>query len=252
MSSKSYWVAGNHAVRTVLNLGPERVLKVICAGPLSGDQQDISQQLKILGLRHELLDKQRLSLLVGSEQHQGIALQVRAKRELGDSDLVQKLAAGTAMTPWLFLVLDQVQDPHNLGACLRTADAAGADGLIVPKDNSAPLSPIVHKVASGAAETVDVYRVTNLSRTLEKLKSKGVWLMGTSDKANDSLYAHDLTGSIALIMGAEGKGIRRLTEQACDVLMRLPMAGQCVSSLNVSVATGICLYEAVRQRSLGR
>ena len=152
------------------------------------------------------------------------------------------------MLKWLFLVLDQVQDPHNLGACLRTADAAGAHGLIVPKDNSAPLSPIVHKVASGAAETVDIFRVSNLSRSLDNMKQKGIWLLGTSDKATDSLYAQDMRGPIALVMGAEGKGMRRLTEQACDVLMRLPMAGDCVSSLNVSVATGVCLYEALRQR----
>ena len=248
MSSKNYWVVGNNAVRTLLKLSPERVLKVLSVGRFNNDQEDIALLLHNLGLKLEVLDKQRLAAVVESDQHQGIAVQVRAKSELGDRELAQRIDAGSSSTPWLFLVLDQVQDPHNLGACLRTADAAGAHGLIVPKDNSAPLSPIVHKVASGAAETVDIFRVSNLSRSLDNMKQKGIWLLGTSDKATDSLYAQDMRGPIALVMGAEGKGMRRLTEQACDVLMRLPMAGDCVSSLNVSVATGVCLYEALRQR----
>jgi len=231
-----------------LKLSPERVLKVLSVGRFNNDQEDIALLLHNLGLKLEVLDKQRLAAVVESDQHQGIAVQVRAKSELGDRELAQRIDAGSSSTPWLFLVLDQVQDPHNLGACLRTADAAGAHGLIVPKDNSAPLSPIVHKVASGAAETVDIFRVSNLSRSLDNMKQKGIWLLGTSDKATDSLYAQDMRGPIALVMGAEGKGMRRLTEQACDVLMRLPMAGDCVSSKNVSVATGVCLYEALRQR----
>ncbi|MDG1905215.1 MAG: 23S rRNA (guanosine(2251)-2'-O)-methyltransferase RlmB [Arenicella sp.] len=250
MSSKNYWVVGNHAVRTLLKLSPERVLKVLSVGRFNNDQEDIALLLHNLGLKLEVLDKQRLAGVVESDQHQGIAVQVRAKPEFGDRELVQRIDAGSPSTPWLFLVLDQVQDPRNLGACLRTADAAGAHGLIVPKDNSAPLSPIVHKVASGAAETVDIFRVSNLSRSLDNMKQKGIWLLGTSDKATNSLYEQDMRGPIALVMGAEGKGMRRLTEQACDVLMRLPMAGDCVSSLNVSVATGVCLYEALRQRSL--
>lgn len=249
MSAKSYWVAGNHAVRAVLRFGPERVLKAAIVGHFNADQVDIEQQLQILGVSGEVLDKQRLSKLLNSDQHQGIAVQVRAKGELNDRDLQLKLAQDPPQ-PWLFLVLDQVQDPHNLGACLRTADAAGVHGVIVPKDNSAPLSPTVQKVASGAAETVDVYRVTNLARSLAVLKQHGIWLLGTSDQASDSLYQQDLNGPIALLMGAEGKGLRRLTEQACDVLVHLPMAGECVSSLNVSVATGVCLYEALRQRAL--
>ncbi len=249
MSVKQYWVVGNHAARTVLKLGPERIIRIVCAAKLNSDQRDIVEQLDHLGLRHEVLDKQAMSALLKTDHHQGIALEVRAKPELGDRDLLQRIKTSAA-TPWLFLVLDQVQDPHNLGACLRTADAAGAHGLIVPKDNSAPLSSVVHKVASGAAETVDLYRVTNLSRSLDSLKQQGIWVMGTSDKAKASIYAQDLTVPMALVMGAEGKGVRRLTEKACDVLMSLPMAGDSVSSLNVSVATGVCLYEAVRQRSV--
>ncbi|MBK6736627.1 MAG: 23S rRNA (guanosine(2251)-2'-O)-methyltransferase RlmB [Haliea sp.] len=147
----------------------------------------------------------------------------------------------------LILVLDGVTDPHNLGACLRSADAAGVDAVVVPKDNSADLTPVVQKVACGAAEVVPFVRVTNISRTLQALQARGVWLYGTDGDAEKSLYESDLTTSLALVMGAEGKGMRRLTREQCDFLIHLPMAGS-VSSLNVSVATGICLFEAVRQR----
>jgi 23S rRNA (guanosine2251-2'-O)-methyltransferase len=149
----------------------------------------------------------------------------------------------------LLLVLDQVQDPHNLGACLRTADAAGVDVLVVPRDRSAPMSAVVRSVASGAAETVPVARVTNLARTLRALKYLGVWIFGTSDRAEKDLYESDLTGPAALVMGAEGKGLRRLTSETCDTLVRIPMVGT-VECLNVSVAAGVCLFEIVRQRRL--
>jgi 23S rRNA (guanosine2251-2'-O)-methyltransferase len=149
--------------------------------------------------------------------------------------------------PVLILVLDGVTDPHNLGACLRSADAAGVDAVVVPKDKSADLNPTVRKVACGAAEVVPFVRVTNLSRTLKALQERGVWLYGTASEAEKSIYDSDLCASMALVMGAEGIGMRRLTREQCDYLVRLPMAGS-VGSLNVSVATGICLFEAVRQR----
>jgi len=149
--------------------------------------------------------------------------------------------------PLLILVLDGVTDPHNLGACLRSADAAGVDAVVVPKDKSADLNPISRKVACGAAEVVPFVRVTNLARTLRALKARGVWLFGTAGEAEKTLYDNDLTLSLALVMGAEGSGLRRLTREQCDHLVRLPMAGS-VSSLNVSVATGVCLFEALRQR----
>jgi 23S rRNA (guanosine2251-2'-O)-methyltransferase len=148
----------------------------------------------------------------------------------------------------LLLVLDGITDPHNLGACLRSAEAAGVDAVVVPKDKSADLGPAVRKVACGAAEAVPFVRVTNLSRTLAALKDHGVWLYGTAGEAGQTLYDTDLSGPVALVMGSEGSGLRRLTREACDHLVRLPMAGS-VSSLNVSVATGVCLFEAVRQRS---
>ena len=149
--------------------------------------------------------------------------------------------------PSLLLVLDGVTDPHNLGACLRSAEAAGVDAVIVPKDKSADLSPVSRKVACGAAELVPFVRVTNIFRTMEALKERGVWLFGTAGEAEKNIYNSDLTGSVALIMGAEGGGLRRLTREGCDHLVKLPMAGS-VSSLNVSVATGVCLFEIVRQR----
>ena len=147
----------------------------------------------------------------------------------------------------LILVPDQVQDPHNLGACLRTADGSGCTAVIAPKDRSAPLNETVRRVACGAADSVPYIQVTNLSRTIKILKEEGFWFVGTSDNAESSFYEIDLKGKIAIVMGAEGKGLRRLTEESCDFLGKLPMAGS-VECLNVSVATGICLYEAVRQR----
>ena len=148
----------------------------------------------------------------------------------------------------LILVLDGIQDPHNLGACLRTADAAGVQLVVICKDRSAGITPVVRRAASGAAETLKVIQATNLARVLRTLKKRGIWLAGTSDEATDSLYATDLTGPLALVVGSEGSGLRRLTTDICDYLVRIPMAGQ-VESLNVSVATGVCLYEIRRQRN---
>ena len=158
-------------------------------------------------------------------------------------------AVSASEHPVLILALDGVTDPHNLGACLRTADAAGVDAVVVPRDKSADLNATVCKVACGAAETVPFVRVTNLSRTLQALKKLGVWLFGTAGESEKSIYDNDLSGSLALVMGAEGGGLRRLTREQCDYLVRLPMAGS-VSSLNVSVATGVCLFEVVRQRQM--
>lgn len=147
----------------------------------------------------------------------------------------------------LVLVLDCIQDPHNLGACLRTADAAGCDLVVMPKDKSAPLSETTIRVACGGAESVPIARVTNLARAMDKLKDLGVWFVGTEDEGGKSLYEVDMTGPIGIVMGAEGEGMRRLTGERCDFLVRIPMSGQ-VPCLNVSVATGVCLFEVVRQR----
>lgn len=190
-----------------------------------------------------------------SGRHQGAVAEVDASAGTEDggtsnlwseADLLQ--AVDNKAGAVLILVLDGVTDPHNLGACLRSADAAGVDAVVVPKDNSADLTPVVQKVACGAAEVVPFVRVTNISRTLQALQARGVWLYGTDGDAEQSVYDADLTSSMALVMGAEGKGMRRLTREQCDYLIHLPMAGS-VSSLNVSVATGIVLFEAVRQRT---
>lgn len=179
--------------------------------------------------------------------HQGVVAFCTPLMAHSEEELMLRLNGWTHQEPPLLLILDGVTDVHNLGACLRSADAAGAHGVILPKDKSAPLNAVVRKVASGAAESVPVYQVTNLARAMARLKDAGVWLSGTAGEAEASLFEIDLTGPCGLVMGAEGKGLRRLTREACDTLITLPMAGS-VSSLNVSVAAGICLYEVVRQR----
>lgn len=181
-------------------------------------------------------------------RHQGVVARLAPAAGLGERDL-PGLLANAAGAPFL-LVLDGVQDPHNLGACLRSADAAGVHGVIVPKDRAVGLTATVRKVASGAAETVPLVTVTNLARALGQLQEAGVWVVGLAGEADQSLYDLDLTGPLALVLGAEGKGLRRLTRERCDFLARLPMAGT-VESLNVSVAAGVALFEAVRQRERG-
>ena len=252
MRKNTTWVIGHHAVQAVLSKSPERAIAVFAViNSRNQKQAALLQQARRLGLSINPLDKRALQKLCGSEQHQGIALQAKPKQEENEQQLltlVIKIIEGGKEAP-LLLVLDQVQDPHNFGACLRTADAAGVDAVVVAKDNASPLTPVVQKVASGAAESVDIFRVTNLSRSLQSLKELGVWVIGTSDKASSSIYQTDLTVPLALVMGAEGSGLRSLTEKTCDSLVQLPMASGVVSSLNVSVATGVCLYEAVRQRT---
>jgi len=201
--------------------------------------------LLALGIEPEKVDKKRLDRLVDNNNHQGIVIEVEMPGELSESDL--KTAVESLSETALFLVLDNVQDPHNLGACLRTADATGVHGVIITKDNATGITPTVCKVASGAAETVPVYQVTNLSRTLRWLKGEGLWIMGAAGETAQTAYKTDFTVPMALVVGAEGKGLRRLTKEQCDVLVSVPMLGQ-VDSLNLSVATGVLLYEAVRQR----
>ena len=250
MAKPITWVTGHHAVAAVLNLSPQRAVAMwVVINPKNTTQSDLLEQAQQIGVPIHPIDKRSLNKRCGSEQHQGIALEAKPKHDGNERDLeafVDKIMRTKAP---LLLILDQVQDPHNFGACLRTADAAGADAVIVGKDNASPMTPVVQKVASGAAETMPIFRVTNLARSLESLKQAGIWLIGTSDKAKHSLYDEKLNGAIGLVMGAEGKGMRQLTEKKCDSLVKLPMAGSIVSSLNVSVATGVCLYEIVRQRA---
>ena len=273
MAKNTVWVTGNHAVNAVLSLSPERAIacwvvpnrnqNVNKIGSKTADknaqksrhnnqQQELIDKAKSIGLAVQFTDKKGLARQCQSEQHQGIALEVMPKRDGTETELehfVQELLVDEMP---LLLILDQVQDPHNFGACLRTADAAGAHAVVVAKDNASPMTPVVQKVASGAAETMPIFRVSNLARALDSLKKAGVWLIGTSDKAEHSLYQETLSGPLGLVMGAEGKGMRPLTERKCDSLVSLPMAGSIVSSLNVSVATGVCLYEIGRQRGFNK
>ncbi|NND81538.1 MAG: 23S rRNA (guanosine(2251)-2'-O)-methyltransferase RlmB [Gammaproteobacteria bacterium] len=245
----SVWVVGQHAVSAVLQVNPQRALNLYCViNPDNKEQSAVLSLAQQHGIALHPVTKKELSQRCDSQQHQGLALQCQPRREGNEQELLARLAALPVGRAPLLLVLDQVQDPHNFGACLRSAAAADIDAVVVAKDNASPLTATVQKVASGAAETVAIFRVTNLARTLTQLQQHGVWLVGTSDRADSSLYDVDLTGPTAIVMGAEGKGLRQLTAKKCDTLVSLPMAAGVVSSLNVSVATGVCLFEAVRQR----
>jgi 23S rRNA (guanosine2251-2'-O)-methyltransferase len=239
---------GLHSVQAAIDYSPSKIIRVwIDAQRLDKRLGTILDNLAALGIEPEKTDKKRLDRLAEGNNHQGIAMEIEMPGEQTESDLktmVENLS-GTV----LLLVLDNVQDPHNLGACLRTADATGVHGVIITKDNATGITPTVCKVASGAAETVPVYQVTNLARTLRWLKGEGVWIMGAAGEASQTVYQTDLNVPMALVIGAEGAGLRRLTKENCDLLIKLPMLGQ-VESLNLSVATGAFLYEAVRQRSI--
>lgn len=251
MSNAQNWIAGAHAVQAILETQPERIIELWLAndGQSNARQQTIINTAKQLGVVIQYVTRQQLEKKTSKQNNQAIAARVKEKHHGNEQDLKTLLNKTEPKNrEWLFLVLDCIQDPHNLGACLRTADAAGVDGVILPKDKSSPITPVVNKVASGAVETVNIFRVSNLSRTLDMLKEQGIWLIGTSDKATRNIYQSSLTSPVAIVMGAEGSGMRSLTQKKCDMLVNLPMSGAIVSSLNVSVATGVCLYEAVRQR----
>lgn len=245
---KSSKIFGIHAAQAALDYSPRKIVRVwMDAQRLDKRLGNLVNDLQAIGIEPEKADKKKLDRLADGGNHQGIVMEVELPGELPESDL--KDAVQCLASTALFLVLDNVQDPHNLGACLRTADATGVQGVIITKDNSAGITPTVCKVASGAAETVPVYQVTNLARTLRWLKEQGIWIAGAAGEAEQTVYQTDLTMPVALVMGAEGDGLRRLTKETCDLLIKLPMLGQ-VSSLNLSVAAGVLLYEAVRQRSL--
>lgn len=239
-------ICGIHAVESALRNDPENIGQIWLEKNSRNDRlKKLLQLVEENGLRITTQPAEKLDKMAGNNRHQGIVAEYFKLKSWTENDLYD-LLDGLEETPFL-LVLDGVTDPHNLGACLRTAEGAGVHAVIAPKDNAASITPTVRKVASGAAEVVPFIPVTNLARTLDMLKERGIWLTGTSDKAKQTLYQADLKGAIALVMGAEGAGIRRLTEERCDYLISIPMQGQ-VSSLNVSVATGVCLYEALRQR----
>ncbi|MFN2331517.1 MAG: 23S rRNA (guanosine(2251)-2'-O)-methyltransferase RlmB [Halomonas sp.] len=240
-------VFGVHAVRALLDRGETPRELWVQEGSAVGRLAELVESAESRGARIQIRPRDELDRLAQGATHQGLVAFATPLAFESEASLWFKLEAWPLVSPPLLLVLDGVTDVHNFGACLRSADAAGAHGVIVPKDKAAPLNATVRKVACGAAESVPVYQVTNLARALARLKELGVWITGTAGEAETLVHEADFTGPTALVMGAEGKGMRRLTREACDLLVKLPMAGS-VSSLNVSVATGICLFEAVRQR----
>lgn len=238
-------IYGIHAVSALLERQPERFLEVwVLKGREDERLLPLINELQRCGVSIQLVTRKTLDDKAEGAIHQGIIARIREGKKYDEQDLWALL--DQQQQPFL-LILDGVTDPHNLGACLRNADAAGVHALIVPRDKSVTLTGTARKVACGAAETVPFIQVTNLARTLRELQERGVWVVGTAGEADHDLYQSKLTGPLALVMGAEGAGMRRLTREHCDELISIPMAGA-VSSLNVSVATGVCLFEAVRQR----
>lgn len=241
---KSKMIFGFHAVTSRLRHEASSVEEIyVDSGRSDRRMQDLIQAAKSAGVRVIPTDDQRLSNIVGTRRHQGVVAKA------GELSLARNLdeLLDAIEGPPLLLVLDGITDPHNLGACLRVADGVGAHAVIAPKDRAVGLNATAAKVASGAAETVPYITVTNLARTLRELKDRDIMLVGTTDDVEKNIYGVDLSCGVAIIMGSEGEGMRRLTKETCDVLVQIPMFGS-VESLNVSVASGVCLYEARRQR----
>jgi 23S rRNA (guanosine2251-2'-O)-methyltransferase len=240
---------GFHAVGVRLKTAPASIIEIY-VDPSRRDarMKQFVDRAKETGARLIEADSLRIAKLAGSHGHQGVAARVEPVAQARSlDDVLEQVEQGAARPP-LLLVLDGVTDPHNLGACLRVADGAGAHAVVAPKDHAAGLNATVAKVASGAADTVPYFMVTNLARTLNELKERHIWVIGTSDDAAKSIYDVDLRGPVALVLGAEGPGMRQLTRKTCDELVHIPMQGA-VESLNVSVASAVCLYEALRQRN---
>ena len=242
-------IYGLHTVRHALEQSPENIIEIF-VDKSKGSNSDIERMLELANaakiqvqkVSREYLDKQSDAAL-----HQGVVVKQRSSKKSNDGDLDTLLAKDDGAL--LFLVLDGIQDPQNLGACLRSANAAGVDAVLLSKDRSAVVNATVSKVASGAAENTLIITVSNIARTLRKLQEAGVWIVGTAADVKKSLYELDLTVSTAIVMGSEGKGLRQNTREHCDHLVKLPMQGV-VESLNVSVASGVCLYEVLRQRDI--
>jgi 23S rRNA (guanosine2251-2'-O)-methyltransferase len=244
--SSQYFIFGIHAVEAALQKHSDRITSVCVAQERHDKKMEALVSLtKKLTIPLQTMARTELDKLTNSGNHQGILAYMQAAQTYSEQDLPILLEKITG--PAFILILDGVQDPHNLGACFRSADAAGVHIIIAPKDKAVGITPVVSKVACGAAETIPFVQVTNLVRTLEMLKEQGIWIYGAAGEAEQSIYQTKFSGAIAIAMGAEGSGLRRLTREHCDVLVKIPMQGT-VSSLNVSVATAVLLFEAVRQR----
>ncbi len=241
---------GIHSLTAIIEHEPERIIELfVLKGREDDRMKPILEQAYSLGFSVQYTSRKTLDDKCDGEQHQGVVARVRPAKQRDEGDLKQWLqSVENRDKPPFLLVLDGVTDPHNLGAVLRTADAAGIDGVIVPKDRSAKLNGTARKVACGAAEVMPLFVVTNLARSLKILQDNNVWIIGTAGEATADVFEMKFSGPLAIVMGAEGTGMRRLTRENCDELVKIPMSGS-VSSLNVSVATGVILYEAVRQRT---
>ncbi|MDC1436736.1 23S rRNA (guanosine(2251)-2'-O)-methyltransferase RlmB [Gammaproteobacteria bacterium] len=244
--SSNEWVFGIHAINALLKHRPEAILQIyLQSGRLDERISEITDHANSLGIPVEVMDKKELDKKANGSHQGAVAFCKEIKLEYNESYLEELL--NKLERPPLLLVLDGVTDPHNLGACLRSAEAAGVDAVIVAKDKSALMNATVRKVASGAAEIIPFIVVTNLVRCLQQLQKRGIWVMGAAGEADKSIYNTDLKGALALVLGAEGSGLRRLTRETCDELLSIPMQGE-TSSLNVSVSAGVFLFEALRQR----
>jgi 23S rRNA (guanosine2251-2'-O)-methyltransferase len=244
------YVYGVHAVTALLAARPSSVRALAVADGRDARRVALLAQATAAGVPVEHINRRDLDRRLPGRNHQGVVATVQGGSCVLEEKALPAFLAALGQ-PAFLLVLDGVQDPHNLGACLRSAEAAGVQAVIVPKDRAAGITPVVHKVACGAVQALPIFTVTNLARTLRQLRGAGVWLYGASDSAPRSLFDTDLRGPLALVLGGEGGGLRRLTRELCDFEVAIPMAGT-VSSLNVSVAAGVLLFEAVRQRKAGK
>ncbi len=247
MSKRTEQIFGLHAVKQVLETSPDRILNVWIQEAINSESvRSLQEVVNDLGFSVQTVPRSTLSRMTKNQNHQGVILEIKPAKKKTDNDLDDILERNKDKKS-LYLILDSVQDPHNLGACIRTADAAGVTAIIIPKDRSASINETVRKVASGAVENVTVISVVNLVRAIKKIKEAGIWVVGTAGDAEQSIYDLDLKVSTAIIMGGEGKGMRDSILKECDYVASLPILGQ-IESLNVSVATGVVLYEVIRQR----
>jgi 23S rRNA (guanosine2251-2'-O)-methyltransferase len=243
-------IYGIHSVEAALTHDPTNVIELYLETDSHNARlKELSERARDAGVKPHARDKAALDKMTGGARHQGAVARYRTPPPRSESDLLGLVENAGAQA--LLLVLDGVTDPHNLGACLRSAEAAGVTAVIVPRDKAAGITPTVRKASAGAADRIAFFAVTNLARTLKTLKQAGVWLAGLTGDASEDFYALDLKGATAIVMGGEGEGMRRLTRESCDFLVRIPMRGA-VESLNVSVATGVALFEVLRQRGAVR
>lgn len=245
MSKQNQWIVGLNAVASAIEHDADNVREVLVEGGKNPRLTEIEENARRKGIEVRKVTEQALNGVAGGVRHQGVAARYAAAKTWSEDELEGLIEAAEGKA--LLLVLDGVQDPHNLGACLRSAAAAGVTAVVIPKDKSVGITATVRKTSAGAADTIPVVQVTNLARCLKDVQKLGVWIYGLAGEATESLYSLDLKGNVALVLGGESDGMRRLTREHCDGLVKIPMPGE-IESLNVSVATGITLFEAVRQR----